>query len=439
MHARAAEFFRGHGFVGDGLHDLRPGHEHVARVFDHEDEVGHRRRINVAARARAHDDGNLRDHAGRDHIAPEHFAIAAERRDAFLNARAARVEQADDRRAGLQRHVLDLGDLLRMRFRERAAEHGEVFREHEDLPAVHRAPAGDDAVARHLLLLHAEVAAAVLDESIEFLERALVEQEVDALARGQLAALVLRDDARLAAAELGFRTAVFQRFENFFHRLPLSTHRTASAARFPVEGHGPSIYTRTQARTNKGMGKAMKVCIYGAGAIGGYIGVLLKLAGADVSLIARGAHLEAIKKNGLLLKIGGEEKHAAIRATHDPAELDPQDYVICALKAHQAWEVADKMPLLFGPDTAVVTAQNGLPWWYFYGFEGQYANRRIESGRSRRPPMAGDRPRARDRLHGLSGGRNRSARRHQTYRRRQIRSGRADAQDHRARARISPR
>ena len=123
----------------------------------------------------------------------------------------------------------------------------------------------------------------------------------------------------------------------------------------------------------------MKVCIYGAGAIGGYIGVLMKLAGADVSLIARGPHLEAIRERGLKLLIGGEEKAARMVATADPKELGPQDYVIIALKAHQAWEVAEQMRPLLGPDTAVVTAQNGLPWWYFHGFEGQYADRRIES------------------------------------------------------------
>ena len=123
----------------------------------------------------------------------------------------------------------------------------------------------------------------------------------------------------------------------------------------------------------------MKVCIYGAGAIGGYIGVLMKLAGADVSLIARGAHLEAIRNNGLKLHINGEEKLAKMTATSDPRELGPQDYVISALKAHQAWEVAEQMKPLLGPNTAVVTAQNGLPWWYFYGFDGQYANRRVES------------------------------------------------------------
>jgi 2-dehydropantoate 2-reductase len=123
----------------------------------------------------------------------------------------------------------------------------------------------------------------------------------------------------------------------------------------------------------------MKICIYGAGAIGGYLGVMLKQGGADVSLIARGAHLEAIRKNGLKLMIGAEEKLARMPATSDPAELGPQDYVIIALKSHQAWEVAEQMKLLFGPQTAVVTAQNGIPWWYFYGFEGQYANLQLQS------------------------------------------------------------
>jgi 2-dehydropantoate 2-reductase len=123
----------------------------------------------------------------------------------------------------------------------------------------------------------------------------------------------------------------------------------------------------------------LKICIYGAGAIGGYIGVMLKRAGADVSLVARGSHLEAIKQNGLKLQIKGEELSAEMPASSNPADLGPQDYVIIALKAHQAWEVAREMAPLLGPNTAVVTAQNGLPWWYFYGIEGQYANRRIES------------------------------------------------------------
>jgi len=123
----------------------------------------------------------------------------------------------------------------------------------------------------------------------------------------------------------------------------------------------------------------MKVCIYGAGAIGAHIGVLMKDAGVEVSLIARGAHLEAIRKNGLKLLMGTEEKVAKMPATNNPAELGPQDYVIVALKSYQAWEAVEQMRPLLGPNTAVVTAQNGIPWWYFYGFDGQYANMQLDS------------------------------------------------------------
>ncbi len=123
----------------------------------------------------------------------------------------------------------------------------------------------------------------------------------------------------------------------------------------------------------------MKICIYGAGAIGGYMGLALAESGADVSLVARGAHLEAIKKNGLRLLIDDGERVARMNATSNPADLGPQDYVIVTLKAHQAWEVAEQVAPLLGPDTAVVTAQNGVPWWYFHAFKGQYAGQRIRS------------------------------------------------------------
>jgi 2-dehydropantoate 2-reductase len=123
----------------------------------------------------------------------------------------------------------------------------------------------------------------------------------------------------------------------------------------------------------------MKICIYGAGAIGGYIAVCLKQAGVDVSVIARGAHLAAIQKNGLTLLMGDQRRTVHLPAASDPRDVGPQDYVIVGLKAHQAWESATHMAPLFGPDTAVVTAQNGIPWWYFYGFEGQYANLQLQS------------------------------------------------------------
>lgn len=123
----------------------------------------------------------------------------------------------------------------------------------------------------------------------------------------------------------------------------------------------------------------MKVCIFGAGAIGGYVGVMLAKGGVDVSLIARGAHLEAIQTHGLKVINKDGETLQQVKATNDPAELGIQDYVIVALKAHQAWESADKLAPLLGPDTAVVTMQNGIPWWYFHGFEGPYADLQLQS------------------------------------------------------------
>lgn len=123
----------------------------------------------------------------------------------------------------------------------------------------------------------------------------------------------------------------------------------------------------------------MKICIYGAGAIGGYLGVNLKRAGFDVSMVARGKTLAAIRDNGLKLLIDGEERVAHPRVAADPAELGAQDYVIVALKAHQAWETAESFKPLLGERTAVVTAQNGLPWWYFYKLAGPYENRQLDS------------------------------------------------------------
>lgn len=125
----------------------------------------------------------------------------------------------------------------------------------------------------------------------------------------------------------------------------------------------------------------MKICIYGAGAIGGLVGGLLARKGdAEVSLIARGPHLAAIREKGL--RIEGPDGNFTldnIRATDTPAELGPQDYVIVALKAHSVAAIVDKMQPLLGPDTAVVTAQNGVPWWYFYGLKGDKENQRVKA------------------------------------------------------------
>ncbi len=123
-----------------------------------------------------------------------------------------------------------------------------------------------------------------------------------------------------------------------------------------------------------------KICIFGAGAIGGYIGARLALKGeADVSLVARGPHLAAIKASGLTLKQGGETFTVKPRATADPAELGPQDFIVLGVKAHAVTGAIDAMQPLIGKETAILCAQNGLPWWYFYRHGGPYDDRRLES------------------------------------------------------------
>jgi len=121
----------------------------------------------------------------------------------------------------------------------------------------------------------------------------------------------------------------------------------------------------------------MRICIYGAGAIGGYMGAKLALAGADVGLVARGPHLAAMRANGLVLLEGGERHTVKVRAAEDPAELGRQDYVIVTLKAHSVPAVVPAMRPLLGPDTTVVMGVNGVPWWYFYQLPGPYENHRL--------------------------------------------------------------
>ena len=123
-----------------------------------------------------------------------------------------------------------------------------------------------------------------------------------------------------------------------------------------------------------------RICIFGAGAIGGYVGArLAHKAEADISLVARGPHLAAMQSNGLTLKQGGESFTVRPRLTSDPKALGPQDFVIVALKAHALPLVLEQMQPLLGKDTAILFAQNGLPWWYFYKHGGPYEGRRIES------------------------------------------------------------
>jgi 2-dehydropantoate 2-reductase len=123
----------------------------------------------------------------------------------------------------------------------------------------------------------------------------------------------------------------------------------------------------------------MRICIFGAGAIGGYLAGKLALAGHDVCAIGRGAHLAAIRNHGLKLIEDGETRIARLPASDDPAEFGPQDVVICALKAQQAHASAGAFAPLLGPKTAVLTGMNGIPWWYFYREGGRLDNHHLES------------------------------------------------------------
>jgi len=122
-----------------------------------------------------------------------------------------------------------------------------------------------------------------------------------------------------------------------------------------------------------------RVCIYGAGAIGGWIGTRLAGAGCQVNVVARGATLDALKRHGLRTQHGHVEATAAVHASADPAELGVQDLVVLAIKAPGMLEVARKIGPLIGPRTVVLTAMNGVPWWFLQGLGGAHAGQRLHS------------------------------------------------------------
>jgi 2-dehydropantoate 2-reductase len=125
----------------------------------------------------------------------------------------------------------------------------------------------------------------------------------------------------------------------------------------------------------------MKVCVVGAGAIGGLLGARLALSGQEVTLIARGPHLRAIQFDGLQVHLndGGLLKATSVEATDDLCELAPQDLVILGMKAHQIEPVVGDLPRLFNSDTMVLTTQNGIPWWYFQRHGGPLDGRVLAS------------------------------------------------------------
>jgi 2-dehydropantoate 2-reductase len=124
----------------------------------------------------------------------------------------------------------------------------------------------------------------------------------------------------------------------------------------------------------------MKVCIYGAGAIGGWIGAKLARAGSAINVVARGATLEALKRDGLTLASGDARVTVPVNASADPSALGVQDLVVVAVKAPSLPAVAQQIAPLLGPDTIVLTAMNGVPWWFLQGgFGGPLAGAQLEA------------------------------------------------------------
>jgi 2-dehydropantoate 2-reductase len=125
----------------------------------------------------------------------------------------------------------------------------------------------------------------------------------------------------------------------------------------------------------------MKICVVGAGAIGGYLGAKLALAGEDVTFIARNRNLEAINAQGfkLILEDGIEQRATTVRAVQRYAEAGEQDAVLLTVKAHQVRDLLPDLRALFGPRTMVVTMINGIPWWYFHKLAGPHEGRTLES------------------------------------------------------------
>ena len=123
----------------------------------------------------------------------------------------------------------------------------------------------------------------------------------------------------------------------------------------------------------------MKLCIYGAGAVGGLMAAWLARSGHDVSVVARGAHLEAIRRSGLRVRSNSGVDSFRIKAESDPRELGPQDYVLVTVKAQSLTDVAQSIGPLLGPGTSIITAMNGVPWWFFDRLRFGNGRERLES------------------------------------------------------------
>jgi 2-dehydropantoate 2-reductase len=122
-----------------------------------------------------------------------------------------------------------------------------------------------------------------------------------------------------------------------------------------------------------------RICVFGAGAIGGFLAARLEAAGTPVTIVARGPHLAAIRASGLVLQSGGERIVTRPTVVDDPAAAGPQDYLFLTLKAHSLAPALPQLRPLIGPETVIVTAVNGVPWWYTYELPAPFTDRRIEA------------------------------------------------------------
>src|SRR6266404_2046136 len=206
---RAAKLFFRYILVRHRLDNIGTGDEHVRRVLHHDVKVGDCRTVNRTAGAWSKDATDLRHHATGQRVAQKNIRVTAETDDAFLNARAAGIIQSDDRRADFHRQVHYFANLFGVSFRKRTAKDREVLRENENLATIDQTVTGNYAVAGIELFLHAKISRAMDHQLIEFFKRSFIQQELDALARGQLVCGVLLLNARGTAAGFSLKRALF--------------------------------------------------------------------------------------------------------------------------------------------------------------------------------------------------------------------------------------
>src|SRR5687768_8831060 len=174
MDYRPTQCLECHVLVSNGLDHVRTCYKHIRSILDHQDEIGHRRRVDGTPRARPHHSRDLRHDARRQHVLQEDISIAPQAKHTLLDSRPTRVVETNNRCAVLHRHVHYLDYLLGMPLRERTSKDRKVLRKYIDKPAVNSAPTRNYSIAGHLLFAHPEIAYAVGDEHIYLFERVLI-------------------------------------------------------------------------------------------------------------------------------------------------------------------------------------------------------------------------------------------------------------------------